>query len=62
MSWRICPKIQTLVDYVHSWFVSYPIYQMDLDELAKYDPEWIEKFKTDNNIRERTIWDNLRQN
>ena len=55
-------NLWTLVDYVHSWFVSYPIYQMDLDELAKYDPEWIEKFKTDNNIRERTIWDNLRQN
>ena len=40
----------------------FPIYQMDLDELAKYDPEWVHKFIKDNKIKVRTIWDNLRQN
>ncbi len=53
-----------LVDYVHSGFVSYPVYEMNLDELAKRDKKWVdelmkEEFKTDeNNIP--TIRDKLK--
>lgn len=36
-------KLWTLVGYTHSWFCSYPIYEMNLDELSKWDKEWIEK-------------------
>lgn len=49
-----------LFDYIQSWFVSYPIYQMDLNELRKYDPEGVDKFIEDNNIKEVTLWDRLR--
>ena len=49
-----------LFDYIQSWFVSYPIYQMDLNELRKYDPEGVDKFIEDNGIKEVTLWDRLR--
>lgn len=51
----------TLVNYVHSWFVSYPVYEMDLDELSKYDPEWVEKFRSDNDIIKKNVFDRLKQ-
>lgn len=50
-----------LVDYVHSWFVTYPVYEMDLDRLSQYDPEGVEKFKKDNNIsKPKTVFDRLK--
>ena len=50
-----------LFDYIQSWFVTYPIYEMDLKELAKYDPEWVEKFIKDNNItKPKTVFDRLK--
>ena len=50
-----------LFDYIQSWFVTYPIYEMDLNELAKYDPEWVEKFIKDNNItKPKTVFDRLK--
>lgn len=30
--------------YVHSWFVYYPVYKMNLIELEKRDREWVKKF------------------
>ena len=36
-------KLWQLVGYTHSWFCSYPIYEMDLEELSKWDKEWVEK-------------------
>jgi hypothetical protein len=45
-----------LVDYVHSWFVSYPVYAMNMDELSKRDKKWVDElikseFKTDENSK-----------
>ena len=55
-------NLWTLVDYVQSWFVSYPIYEMNLYELEKYDPEGVHKFIKDNWIESpKTIWDRLKQ-
>ena len=54
-------NLWTLVDYVQSWFVSYPIYEMDLYELEKYDPEWVHKFIKDNNIsKPKNVFDRLK--
>ena len=51
-----------LVDYVHSGFVTYPVYEMDLEELSRYDPEWVEKFKKDNNLdKVKTVFDRLKK-
>ena len=52
-----------LVDYVHSWFCSYPVYEMDLDELKEWEELWVKEFMTENNIevKERTVRDNLRK-
>ena len=33
------------IDDIQSWFCTYPIYAMRLDELRKYDPEWVEKLE-----------------
>lgn len=53
-----------LVDYVHSWFVTYPIYSMNMEELAKRDKKWVEElmkteFKTDEENKP-TIRDKLK--
>lgn len=56
-------NLWTLVGYIQSWFVSYPIYQMDLDELAKYDPKGIKKYMKDNNIeseKPKNVFDRLK--
>lgn len=52
-----------LVDYVHSWFVSYPVYEMNLDELAKRDKKWVDElanteFKS--NKDNSNLWDKLK--
>ena len=56
-------NLWTLVDYVHSWFCSYPVYEMGLDELKEWDELWVKEFMTENNIeiKERTVRDNLRK-
>lgn len=33
-----------LVDYVQSWFVSYPIYDMNILWLSEYDEKWVSDF------------------
>lgn len=53
-----------LVDYVHSWFVTYPVYSINMDELAKRDKKWVEElikteFKTDEENKP-TIRDKLK--
>ena len=54
-------NLWTLVDYVQSWFVSYPIYEMDLYELEKYDPKGVHKFIKDNWIeRPKNVFDRLK--
>ena len=54
-------NLWTLVDYVQSWFVSYLIYEMDLYELEKYDPEWVHKFIKDNGIEKpKNVFDRLK--
>ena len=50
---------------IDSWFVTYPIYEMDLDELREYDPLWVKDFVKDtlNNEEigdQRTVWDALK--
>lgn len=54
-----------LVDYVHSGFVSYPVYAMNMDELSKWDKKGVAEltsteFKPKEN--NHTIWDNIRGN
>lgn len=57
-----------LVSYVHSWFVSYPVYDMNILKLAEYDEKWASEFIKLNwdevlmyrEGRERTVRDNLR--
>ena len=54
-------NLWTPVEYIQSWFVSYPIYEMNLYELEKYDPEGVHKFIKDNWIEPpKTIWDRLK--
>ena len=53
-----------LVDYVHSWFVSYPVYEMNLKELSKRDKKWVDElmntgFKTDEKNKSN-LWDRLK--
>ena len=36
-------KLWTEIWYAHSWFVSYPIYAMDVDELRKRDEKWVDE-------------------
>ena len=33
------------IDEIQSWFCTYPIYVMDIEELRKYDPKWVEKLE-----------------
>lgn len=50
-----------LFDYIQSWFVTYPIYEMNLYELEKYDPDGVHKFIKDNNIQPpKNLWDRLK--
>ena len=53
-----------LVGYTHSWFVSYPIYKMDLDELREYDELWVKELEKNlvdgSTTKERTVWDAIR--
>ena len=54
-----------LVDYVHSWFVTYPVYAMDMDELKKWDEKGVSELaSTEFKPREnnRTVWDNIQHN
>ena len=37
-------NLWVLVNYVHSWFCSYPVYEMDIDELKEYDELWVKEF------------------
>ena len=55
-------NLWVLVNYVHSWFCSYPVYEMDIDELKEYDELWVKEFLKENNIeeKERTVRDNLK--
>ena len=53
-------NLWTLVGYAHSGFCSYPIYDMNLDELENYDAEWVEKFRKDNNISKQNVFDRLK--
>lgn len=55
-------NLWTLIDYVHSWFCSYPVYEMDIDELKEWDELWVKDFIKDNNIvvKERTVRDSLK--
>lgn len=34
-------KLGELVDYVHSWFVTYPVYAMNMNELKKWDEKGV---------------------
>ena len=52
-------NLWTLVGYTQSWFCTYPIYEMDLDELEKYDKKWIEQFRKDNTT-EFNVFDTLK--
>ena len=50
---------------IDSWFVTYPIYEMDLDELREYDNLWVRDFEKDtlNNEEiwdQRSVWDALK--
>ena len=53
------------IDDIQSWFCTYPIYAMRLDELKKYDPEGVEKLEKTEFSRDgkpagfewTTIWD-----
>ena len=52
---------------IDSWFVTYPIYEMDLDELREYDNLWVRDFEKDtlNNEEigdQRSVWDALKWN
>lgn len=38
----LCHKLWTFVDCVCLWSIRYPIYEMDICELEKYDPEGVE--------------------
>ena len=41
---------------IDSWFVTYPIYEMDLDELREYDNLWVRDFEKDT-LNNEGIWD-----
>ena len=40
-------NLGTLTTYVYSGFCSYPVYEMDLEELMKYDSLGVSKFLLD---------------
>ncbi len=52
-----------LVDYVHSGFVTYPVYAMNMEELSKWDKKGVEELtKTEFKGREENrtnLWDKL---
>ena len=43
-------NLWTLVDYVHSWFCSYPVYEMDLDELREWNELDVKEFMKENEL------------
>ena len=43
-------KLWKFIDCVNTWAERLPIYEVDINELIKYDLEWIEKFLKSNNI------------
>ena len=54
-------KLWRLVGYTHSGFCTYPIYEMDLDELRKRDDVWVGELITSISWSEKefSIRDNL---
>ena len=52
-------KLWTFVDYINLRSRRSPVYEMDLDELEKYDKKWIEQFRKDNTT-EFNIFDTLK--
>lgn len=53
-----------LVDYVHSWFVSYPVYAMNIEELSKRDKKWVDELQNtefkSNEENKPNFWDKLK--
>ena len=53
-----------LVGYVHSGFVSYPVYAMNMNELSKWDKNGVDELtNTDFKPKEdnHTVWDSIQQ-
>ena len=69
-----CPNAEEFIREYNLWvkvweidsgFVTYPIYEMDLDELREYDNLWVRDFEKDtlNNEEigdQRSVWDALK--
>ena len=49
-------SLWTLVWYTQSWFCTYPIYEMDLDELSKRDKNWVDE------LIQSKFWDDKNNN
>ena len=50
--------------YVHSGFVSYPVYAMNMNELSKWDKNGVDELtNTDFKPKEdnHTVWDSIQQ-
>ena len=39
-------KLWDFVDYINLWKTRLPIYEINLEEMFKYDPEWVAKLKS----------------
>ena len=39
-------KLWDFVDYINLWKIRLPIYEINLEEMFKYDPEWVAKLKS----------------
>lgn len=39
-------KLWDFVDYINLWKTRLPIYEINLEEMFKYDPEWVVKLKS----------------
>lgn len=50
------------VDDIFAWFVVYPVYEMNLNELCKRDDEWVKELEIDSweNIEYSNIRDKLK--
>ena len=42
-------KLWRFIDCVNTWSETLPIYEINMNELVKYDAEWVEKFLKNNN-------------
>ena len=40
------------VTYISSWFCTYPVYAMKLEELSKLDKNWVDRFIWNNDLIE----------